>query len=89
MYELMKNEELWRERRRDSLRRVSGVRRVVDSGSGLGARVRGWLRRGVAILGYRDPESSRVPLEAVQRPGRCGAGGGRDRGGIAWTARRR
>jgi HicB family len=76
MYELMKNEELWRERRRDSLRRVSGVRRVVDSGSGLGARVRGWLRRGVAILGYRDPESSRVPLEAVQRPGevRCRRG---------------
>jgi hypothetical protein len=76
MYELMKNEELWRERRRDSLRRVSGVRRDVDSGSGLGARVRGWLRRGVAILGYRDPESSRGPLEAVQRPGevRCRRG---------------
>ena len=80
MYELMKHEELWRERRRDSLRRASGVRWDVDSGSGwgtrVGARVRGWLRRGVTILGYRDVEPSRGPLEAVQRPGevRCRRG---------------
>jgi hypothetical protein len=72
VYELI-NEELWRERRRDLLGEVGGVRWDVDSGSGLGARVRGWLRRGVAMLGYSDPESSRGSLEAVERPGevRC------------------
>lgn len=69
----MMNEELWRERRRGLLGEVSRVRWDVDSGSELGARVRGWLRRGVGKRGYSDPESSRGPLEAVERPGevRC------------------
>jgi hypothetical protein len=67
------NEELWRERRRGLLREVGGVRWDVDSPGGLVARVRGWLRRGVVMLGYSDAESSRAPLEAVERPGevRC------------------
>ena len=72
MYELM-SEELWREHRRGMLGEVGGERRGVKSGGGLGARVLGWLRRGVTMLGYSAPEPARGPLGAVERPGevRC------------------
>lgn len=72
MYELM-NEALWRERRRDLLREASGVVWDADSGGGLGARVLGWLQRGVTKLGYSDPGPARGTLGAVERPGevRC------------------
>ncbi len=64
----MMNEELWRERRRDLRREAVGVKRDIDSGSGLWDRVRGWLRRGVTMLGYSDPEPSLGSFEAVERP---------------------
>lgn len=72
MHELM-NEELWREHRRGLLGEASGAGWDVDSGGGLGARVLGWVRRGIAMLGYSDPEPSRGSLEAVEWPGevRC------------------
>jgi HicB family len=67
------SEELWRERRRGLLGEVGGERRGVKSGGGLGARVRGWLRRGVTMLGYSDTEPPRGLLGAVERSGevRC------------------
>jgi HicB family len=61
------NEALWRERQRDLLREGSKVRWGLERRSGLGARVWGWLRRGVTMLGYSDPESSLRPREAVGR----------------------
>lgn len=66
MYELI-NEELWRERRRDLRREAARVDRDLDRGGELWDRVRGWLRRGVTMLGYSDPESSRGSFEAVER----------------------
>jgi hypothetical protein len=67
------NQELWRERRRDLLREAAREGWDADSGSGLGVRVLGWMRRGVTMLGYSDPEPSRGSLEAVAWPGevRC------------------
>ena len=72
MYGLM-NEALWRERQRDLLREGGTVRWDVERRSGLLARVQGWLRRGVTVFGYSDPESSRDPREAIERLGevRC------------------
>ena len=72
MYGLM-NEALWRERQRDLLREGSKVRWDVERKSGLWAGVWGWLRRGVTMLGYSDPESSRGSREAVglSREARC------------------
>src|SRR5215210_1836845 len=58
VYGLM-NEALWRERQRDLLRKGSKVRWDMERRSGLWARAWGWLRRGVTMLGYSDPESSR------------------------------
>src|SRR5215210_2409183 len=88
VYGLM-NEALWRERQRDLLRKGSKVRWDMERRSGLWARAWGWLRRGVTMLGYSDPESSRGAREAVGRSRGCGAGGSGDSGGMAWTARRR
>lgn len=49
--------ELWRERRLDLLREAESAR--VGRGRGeRGLGVRGWLRRGLAALGYSDPKSS-------------------------------
>jgi HicB family len=75
VYELM-DEELWREHRRGLRGEVGSVRWGADGGSGLGHRVRGWLRRAVAMLGYDGREPSRGLLEAVERLGevRCRRG---------------
>jgi hypothetical protein len=61
------NETLWQERQRDLLREGSKVRWDVERKSGLWAGVWGWLRRGVTMLGYSDPESSRGSREDVGR----------------------
>src|SRR5918998_3517972 len=61
------NEALWRERQRDLLREGSKVRWDVERRSGLWAGAWGWLRRGVTMLGYSDPESSRGSREDVGR----------------------
>jgi len=58
--------ELWRERRRDLLREAKSAR--VGSRSELSVRLRGWARRGLAVLGYSDPGTSGVSREVVERP---------------------
>jgi HicB family len=62
--------ELWRERRRDLLREARGHRvgRDVDTRSELGVRLRGWMRRGLAVLGYSDLGSYQGSREVVERP---------------------
>ena len=61
------NEALWREHQRDLLREGSRVRWDVERRSGLWAGVWGWLRRGVTMLEYSEPESSLGSREAVGR----------------------
>jgi hypothetical protein len=67
------NEALWREHQRDLLREGSRVRWDAERRSGLWAGVWGWLRRGVTMLGYSEPESSLGSREAVgsSREVRC------------------
>jgi hypothetical protein len=64
VYELI-NVELWRERRRD-LHRAAGSARMGRRAGGrseLVVRLRGWLRRGLVVLGYSDPKRSSKVLE--------------------------
>lgn len=64
VYELI-SVELWRERRRD-LHRDAGLARMGRGAGGrseLVFRLRGWLRRGLAMLGYSDPKRSSKVLE--------------------------
>ena len=58
--------EFWRECRRDLLREAESA--GVGSRSELGVRLRGWVRRGLAVLGYGDPELSSGSREVVERP---------------------
>lgn len=82
MYELM-DVELWRERRRDLLRDAASG---WSAGGGLAiwVKVRGLARRGFAVLGYSDPESSLGTGEVLERPRemRC------RRVRVAWRSRR-
>jgi hypothetical protein len=66
VYELM-GVELWRERRRELLREAKSAR-VGSRRSELSVRMRGWVRRGLAVLGYSDPGSYRGSRESVERP---------------------
>lgn len=69
MHEFM-DVELWRERRRDLLREAEAARvgKDKDGRSEFVLRLRGWVRRGLAVLGYSDPEPSRSSHEVVRRP---------------------
>ncbi len=62
------SEELWRERRRDLLREAQSARRGRSVGE-LGVLLWGWLGRGLAMLGYSDPEPSRGSRGVVEQGG--------------------
>ncbi len=73
VYELV-DVEMWRERRRDVLREAESARAGsnVEGDLAVGDKVRGWLRRGLAVLGYSDPGPSRSFPGVVGRPQEVG-----------------
>jgi hypothetical protein len=70
VYELV-DVGLWRERRRDVLRGVESVRPVGPGQTPVRGRVRGFLRRGLGVLGYSGAGPSLGASGVVSREMRC------------------
>lgn len=79
----MMDVELWRQHRLDLLREVEAGRGEKDIDGGLVAGLSGWLRRGLAALGYSGPEAERGGIGVRSREARC------RRGAVVRNCRRR